>query len=95
MELIVKFIFSEDWDNDYKDIDAELIAEDAIRELAEGVGYEIINLKRGAEKGSNENAALTLHDVSNLAKFCKEISQQEDCPAEFTEIVNKEFWNLI
>ena len=33
--------------------------------------------------------------VSNLAKFCEKISQQEDCPPEFIEIVNKEFWNLI
>lgn len=30
-----------------------------------------------------------------LANFCKKISKQEDCPAEFQEIVNKEFWNLI
>lgn len=30
-----------------------------------------------------------------LANFCKKISKQEDCPVEFQEIVNKEFWNLI
>ena len=30
-----------------------------------------------------------------LANFCKKISKQEDCPAKFQEIVNKEFWNLI
>ena len=36
-----------------------------------------------------------LHAVNNLAEFCKNISQQEDCPAEFIDIVNKEFWNLI
>jgi hypothetical protein len=34
-------------------------------------------------------------DVSNLAKFCQKIAKQEDCPPEFIEIVNKEFWNLI
>jgi len=38
---------------------------------------------------------LDSQNVSNLAKFCKRISQQEDCPPEFVEIVNKEFWNLI
>lgn len=30
-----------------------------------------------------------------LANFCKKVSKQEDCPVEFQEIVNKEFWNLI
>lgn len=44
---------------------------------------------------SDENSGLHKHDVNNLAKFCKEISQQENCPAEFVDIVNKEFWNLI
>lgn len=42
---------------------------------------------------------LRLHFVvgrsEQLANFCKKISKQEDCPAEFQEIVNKEFWNLI
>ena len=38
---------------------------------------------------------LTIHDVSNLAKFCKKIAKQKDCPPEVIEIVNKEFWNLI
>ena len=42
---------------------------------------------------------LLLFDVvgrsEQLANFCKKISKQEDCPAEFQEIVNKEFWNLI
>ena len=45
------------------------------------------------------NQALRIHDVvgrsEQLANFCKKISKQEDCPAEFQEIVNKEFWNLI
>jgi hypothetical protein len=44
---------------------------------------------------TSHDKALNLADVNNLAKFCKEISQQEDCPAEFVDIVNKEFWNLI
>lgn len=30
-----------------------------------------------------------------LADFCKKISEQVDSPAEFQEIVNKEFWNLL
>ena len=30
-----------------------------------------------------------------LADFCKKVSGQKDCPAEFQEILNKEFWNLI
>ena len=34
-------------------------------------------------------------ETEQLANFCKKISKQEDCPAEFQEIVNKEFWNLI
>jgi len=44
---------------------------------------------------TSHDKALNLADVNNLAKFCKQISQQEDCPAEFVDIVNKEFWNLI
>ena len=38
---------------------------------------------------------VTIHNVDNLAKFCKKIAKQEDCPPEFIDIVNKEFWNLI
>lgn len=45
------------------------------------------------------NKQLRLYHVvgqsEQLANFCKKISKQEDCPAEFQEIVNKEFWNLI
>jgi len=36
-----------------------------------------------------------LVDVSNLSKFCSKIAQQKDCPDEFIDIVNKEFWKLI
>lgn len=32
---------------------------------------------------------------TELADFCKKISQQKDCPPEYIDIVNKEFWNLI
>ena len=30
-----------------------------------------------------------------LADFCKKVAKQQDCPEEFQEIINKEFWNLI
>lgn len=47
----------------------------------------------------NELKLLSLHNVvgqnEQLANFCKKISRQEDCPVEFQDIVNKEFWNLI
>lgn len=36
-----------------------------------------------------------LRNDSTLADFCKKISKQEDCPAEFVDLVNKEFWKLI
>jgi hypothetical protein len=42
-----------------------------------------------------EELFLKLQRVSNLAKFCQKIAKQKDCPPEFIEIVNKEFWNLI
>lgn len=44
---------------------------------------------------NTEDRQLTIPDVSNLAKFCQKIAKQEDCPPEFIEIVDKEFWNLI
>jgi len=30
-----------------------------------------------------------------LIDFCKKIAKQKDCPSEFIDIVNQEFWNLI
>ena len=47
------------------------------------------------EYHESEVKKLRLQNVSNLAKFCEKISKQEDCPPEFIELVNKEFWNLI
>ena len=35
------------------------------------------------------------HDKEILSSFCRKIATQKDCPVEFVEIVNKEFWNLI
>lgn len=55
----------------------------------------MIELQGALAKPVNDASALPIHSVSNLAKFCHEISKQEDCPAEFVEIVNREFWNLI
>lgn len=30
-----------------------------------------------------------------ISKFCNKIIAQSDCPPEFINLVNKEFWNLI
>ena len=38
---------------------------------------------------------LVVGQSEQLSNFCKEISKQENCPQEFQDIVNKEFWNLI
>ena len=46
----------------------------------------------------NELRKLYLSDMSDsigLDKFCNKISQQEDCPIEIMNIINKEYWNLI
>lgn len=68
----------------------------AMREQATTLEKVIVDLKECEGKpDSDTSGGLHLADVGNLAKFCKEISQQEDCPAEFIDIVNKEFWNLI
>lgn len=45
MEIIIKLSFNQEWD-DYKDVVPELILEDAIRELADGVDYEIVSVDR-------------------------------------------------
>jgi hypothetical protein len=45
-------------------------------------------------KGHKTEQLNTSH-VNNLAKFSQKIAKQSDCPPEFIEIVNKEFWNLI
>lgn len=41
------------------------------------------------------NKKLKISDDRTLAKFSLKIAKQEDCPPEFLDIVNKEFWNLI
>lgn len=48
--MILKLTFDQDWAQDAKDCAPELIAEDAIRELAAGVKYEIINYTPQSEK---------------------------------------------
>lgn len=42
MKITVEFEFDETWDS-YEDTHPEIIMEDALRELADGVGYKIIN----------------------------------------------------
>ena len=66
------------------------------RTMSEGYSYKDskmiteIMTKESAEKWIEDNKPENI-----LADFCKKISQQEDCPTEFVDIVNKEFWNLI
>ena len=55
---------------------------------------KLLKKSEGKPETTSENS-LHKHAVNNLAEFCKNISQQKDCPAEFIDIVNKEFWNLI
>jgi hypothetical protein len=33
-------------------------------------------------------------DKTVIAEFCDKISIQQDCPSDFQEIINKDFWNL-
>lgn len=33
--------------------------------------------------------------IDVLVEFCRSVAKQKDCPPEFIEMVNKEFWNLI
>ena len=63
----------------YREVSYESWLQRQVLELRENVVNKNCNIPR----------------VSNLAKFCEKISKQEDCPPEFIEIVNKEFWNLI
>ena len=44
---------------------------------------------------ADADSKLNIDGVNILAKFSKEIAKQSDCPSEFLDIVNKEFWNLI
>ena len=43
----------------------------------------------------NNDILLNHNKIETIANFCKKISKQKDCPSEFIEIVNKEFWNLL
>ena len=45
MEITIKLTFDKNWQKDAGDCNPEIIVEDAIRELAEGVGYEILEYK--------------------------------------------------
>ena len=56
---------------------------------------EVVSELCKGKPDSDNTSKLNIDGVNILAKFSKKISQQSDCPAEFTDIVNKEFWNLI
>ena len=75
---------------------------DRIKEIQQETAYpESVSVQQALLKVWNETEQeqLRKYDVigqsEQLANFCKKISKQEDCPAKFQEIVNKEFWNLI
>ena len=59
--------------------------------------YEIVSERQTITEVKNkaETKPLIIADVNNLAKFSKMIANQKNCPPEFADIVNKEFWNLI
>ena len=59
---------------------------DSIRILSNAKDRALDELNKEINLLSNDNI---------LADFCKKISKQEDCPAEFVDLVNKEFWKLI
>lgn len=62
--ITVTFTFSEDWKRDYDGIIPELILEDAIRELADGVGYEIITEPCEGKSASDTEGGLHLACVN-------------------------------
>jgi len=45
MKILVEFTFDENWEKDYKGIAEELIIEDAISELKDGVFWRIVEQK--------------------------------------------------
>jgi hypothetical protein len=55
------------------------------------------NRVKKEEIKSNKPKLVTFkdEDIKILAEFCEKISRQENCPAEFNEIVNKKFWEII
>ena len=46
MKILVEFTFDENWEKDYEGTAEELIIEDAISELKDGVGWRIIEQKQ-------------------------------------------------
>lgn len=95
--------------SDFKEMTYEQKIGKAFFDLSQEISNtEIKKLRRQVKKLETKNltlkqangitvndSGLHLQHASNLAKFCQKIAKQEDCPPEFIEIVNKEFWNLI
>ena len=48
MKILVEFTFDENWEKDYKGAVKELIIEDAISELKDGVGWRIVDQKQAS-----------------------------------------------
>ena len=46
MKILVEFIFDENWEKDYRGTAEELIIEDAISELKDGVDWRIVDQKQ-------------------------------------------------
>lgn len=76
--------------------------------ISESTGmYACVNptfIKNGGILFENKHGLCELHTFKEkqikskediISEFCKKIIQKKDCPSEFIEIVNKEFWNLI
>lgn len=64
-----------------------------LRDLLEEISISSKAKDNAIDDLKKEIRRIANHDV--LANFCEKISKQEDCPAEFIELVNKEFWNLV
>lgn len=64
--------------------------EQRVFETAINLAYRI---KEGTRFEIRSDFFMSLQD--NEENFCKKISDQQDCPKEFIDLVNKEFWNLI
>lgn len=73
------------------------IVPDKPRMFTEQEMEEYNNLRLASSKIRSVNDYVEYKNSKNkiLDDFCKKIVKQQDCPSEFIDIVNKEFWNLI
>ena len=67
----------------------EVVQEEIVLEVDEFAEYKV--------KNCNAPAVSKCESIEReaLAKLSKWAVSQKDCPSEFQDIVNKEFWNLI